>query len=330
MSLQELKNRLSKKYSNIQIGKDDYQPLNFLSTGLVNLDLLLGGGIPKGMFTEIVGDSDIGKTSLLGQLVKASQQSGEQAAFLATEAKVRATVLKERHSLDDFFFAPCVGSGEKTMSLALDLAQSGEFSLIILDSLADVMPKQASEIDKSGNVNRRVADQSKVFSDYLHIIAEAILDFDVAFVWVNQLRANISKSGYGPDKKPAGGNIPKYKKGLGLKLNKSPSGFNLKGTYEDQGTRVQIETEKIQHYRPGKTEFVNLFKTGPNPYLAMQDTLIEREIYNRAGAWYNLKEEYMYLNLLDKCQGADKISAFLMENSEVYSSVYKFLLDTFL
>lgn len=288
-----------------------------ISTGLIGLDNALGiQGIPVGRITEIFGTESSGKSSLCLQIIANAQKSGRTCVYIDSEHALDpalATLLGV--NLDDLFIAQ-PDDGNTALNLAETLANSGQVGLIVVDSVAALVPR--SELDGSmGDAN--VGVQARLMSQACRKLTPAISKHNVALVFVNQLRDRIGIM-FGNPATTTGGNALKYASSVRIELSSSQQikdGDVVVGRY----TKAKVVKNKLA---PPFREYKYEITFGSN-HVRVNEILelgVEAKAINKAGSWYSYGDERMG-------QGRDSAKQWLLDNpdkaDEIETRIYLYL-----
>ncbi len=257
-----------------------------ISTGALTLDLALGiGGIPSGRITEIYGPESSGKTTLTLSIIAEAQKAGGICAFIDAE-----------HALDPLY-AEKIGidiknllisqpdTGEQALEIVESLIRSGAVDLIVVDSVAALVPK--AEID--GNMGDAVMGmQARLMSQALRKLTAILSKSHTALVFINQIRMKIGVV-YGNPETTTGGMALKFYSSIRIEIRKIES---LKKGDENYGNRVRVKVVKNKMASPFKqAEFDIIFGKGISKIGCLIDAAIASSVIQRKGTWYFLGED---------------------------------------
>lgn len=257
-----------------------------IPTGALTLDLALGiGGIPYGRVTEIYGPESSGKTTLTLSIIAECQKMGGTCAFIDAE-----------HALDPIY-AEAIGinvkellisqpdTGEQALEIVESLVRSGAIDLIVVDSVAALVPK--AEID--GNMGDSVMGmQARLMSQALRKLTAIISKSKTSIIFINQIRMKIGVI-YGNPETTTGGMALKFYSSIRIEIRKTES---LKKGDENYGNRVKAKVVKNKMASPFKqAEFDIIFGKGISKLGCLIDAAVESGVITRKGTWYFFGEE---------------------------------------
>jgi recombination protein RecA len=184
--IQDLKKVLGKKYKSFQVG--EYRPTTFISTGVVNLDRMLGGGLPEGKIIEIYGEVHTGKTTLCWQIIKAFQEQGHLCAYIDVERSTPVHTMQERCGVNNELVIVEPSYAEEAVNFVFDFFENGG-KLAVIDSLAAMQPKKILEEEDLSKAN--VASLALLMSNLQGRILDSVGNSDGILVFINQNRQKI-------------------------------------------------------------------------------------------------------------------------------------------
>lgn len=312
-ALQVAMAQIEKQYGKGSIMKLGERPkvtdVPVISTGALTLDLALGiGGIPYGRVTEIYGPESSGKTTLTLSIIAEAQKAGGVCAFIDAE-----------HALDPVY-AESIGidiknllisqpdTGEQALEIVESLVRSGAVDLIVVDSVAALVPK--AEID--GNMGDSVMGmQARLMSQALRKLTAIISKTNTALIFINQIRMKIGVV-YGNPETTTGGMALKFYSSIRIDIRKIEA---LKHGDENYGNRVKAKVVKNKMASPFKVaEFDIIFGKGISKIGCILDAAVDSEIITRKGTWYFYGEERV-------SQGRDNLLRELEDKPDLLKKV---------
>ena len=294
----------------MRLGENVGMNVEHISTGSITLDVALGiGGLPKGRIVEMYGPESSGKTTLALHAVAEAQKAGGQAAFIDVE-----------HALDPVYAANLgvdinqllvsqPDTGEQALEITEALVRSGAIDIIVIDSVAALVPKAEIEGDMG---DAHVGLQARLMSQSLCKLAGAISKYNCVAIFINQLREKIGVF-YGPSETTTGGRALKFYASVRLDIRKAET---IKNGSEVIGSHTKVKIVKNKVAPPFKTaEFDIMYGKGISKEGELIDLATELGITKRSGAWF-------YYGELRMAQGRDNAKTYLMENPEIFEDIY--------
>lgn len=304
--------QLEKQYGKgavMRLGENVSMNVEHIPTGSLSLDMALGiGGLPKGRIIEMYGPESSGKTTVALHAVAEAQKAGGQAAFIDVE-----------HALDPVY-AAALGvdinqllvsqpdTGEQALEITDALVRSGAIDIIVVDSVAALVPKAEIEGDIGDS---HVGLQARLMSQSLRMLAGAISKYNCVAIFINQLREKIGVM-YGPTETTTGGRALKFYASVRLDIRKAET---LKNGSEMIGSRTKIKVVKNKVAPPFKTaEFDIMYGKGISREGEILDLGDTYGFVKRSGA-------YFYYGELRLGQGRDNAKNFLLENPDIAEEI---------
>lgn len=312
LTLDELQKAMNKKYGdNTMITFDEHskQDYDVISTGSMDLNLKIGiGGYPRGRIVEMYGWESSGKSTLCLHAISEATNNGIKAAYIDAE---HAFDIKYARSIGvnvDNLYLSQPSSLEQALNIAVDLAESGNFGVIIIDSLSSLVPQK--ELD--GIVgDSTIGIKARVVGQFLRKINPTISKNNVLLVLVGQMREKIGVM-YGDPSTTDYGNSVKFYASIRLKVSKTVEKDGLVAI----SNRVKVKIEKNKCAPPfNVAEFSVLYGTGIDSFQEKLDLAVAAGIILRKGSWFSYKDTQLG-------QGLDKVSDLLKDNVELQDEIF--------
>lgn len=270
------------------LGDEEREAIEAISTGALSLDIALGiGGIPRGRVTEIYGPESSGKTTLALHVIAEAQKEGGIAAFIDAEHALDPNYA-ERIGVDlDSLIVSQPDNGEQALEITEALARSGAVDLIVVDSVAALVPK--AEID--GEMGDSLpGQQARLMSQALRKLAAVLGKSDTAVIFINQLREKIGIM-FGNPETTTGGRALKFYSSVRLDVRRIET---LKDGTEAIGNRTRVRVVKNKVAPPFKeAEFDIVYGKGISDVGCILDLGSDLDIIEKSGSWYSYKDERM-------------------------------------
>ena len=275
-----------------------------IPTGSFALDLALGvGGIPKGRVTEIYGPEASGKTTLALHAIAQCQMAGGVAAIIDAEHALDVSYARALGINTEELLISQPDTGEQALEIADTLVRSGAIDIIVVDSVAALVPRAEIEGDMG---DMQPGLQARLMSQALRKLTGSIHKSNCAMVFINQVRYKIGVM-YGNPEVTSGGNALKFYASVRLEIRRIAS---IKSGTEDVGNRCRVKVVKNKLAPPfRKVEFDITFGKGINRDGELIDLGIQADFVRKSGSWYSLGDERMG-------QGRDNAINFLNDNPD--------------
>ena len=290
------------KGSIMRLGTDEREAIPVISTGCLSVDIATGvGGVPRGRITEIYGPESSGKTTLALHIIAEAQKSGGSAAFIDAEHALDIGYAERLGVNVDDLLVSQPDYGEQALEIAEILIRSGAVDVIVIDSVAALVPK--AEID--GNVgDSHVGLQARLMSQAMRKLTGVLKRTNTAIIFINQIRMKIGVM-FGNPETTTGGNALKFYSSLRLDIRRMAA---IKDGQDAVGNRTRVKVVKNKVAPPFKTaEFDILFGQGISREGEIIDMGVTANILDKSGAWYAYNGEKIG-------QGRDNAREFLKEN----------------
>lgn len=311
-ALHNVISKIEKQYgegSVMILGEDVKLDIESIPTGSLALDIALGiGGIPKGRIIEIYGPESSGKTTLALHMLAEVQKIGGTGAFVDAEHALDAGYAKNLGVDVENLIISQPDTGEQALEITEALVRSNAVDLIIIDSVAALVPK--AEID--GDMGAaQIGLQARLMSQALRKLTGAINKSKCTVVFINQLREKVGIM-FGNPETTTGGRALKFYSSVRLDIRKSE---NIKKGDEIIGNRVRVKVVKNKIAPPFRqAEFDIMYGKGISSVGNILDVAAEADIIKKAGAWYSYGEERLG-------QGRENSKDFLEENPELLKEI---------
>ena len=297
------------KGSIMRMGSAAIEKIPVISTGALSLDIALGvGGFPKGRITEVYGPESSGKTTLALHVVAEAQKLGGTAAFIDAEHALD-TAYAERLGVDvDNLLVSQPDFGEQALEIAEILIRSGGVDIIVIDSVAALVPK--AEID--GNIgDSHMGLQARLMSQAMRKFAGVLNKSNTVLIFINQIRMKIGVM-FGNPETTTGGNALKFYSSLRLDIRRIGA---LKDGQEIVGNRTKVKVVKNKVAPPFQiAEFDIVYGEGISKEGDLLDLAVEQDIVDKSGSWYSYQDERIG-------QGRENAKRFLRDHPEMFSDI---------
>ena len=289
----------------MKLGSEEIKQMPSIPTGALSLDLALGiGGIPKGRVVEIYGPESSGKTTLSLHIAAEAQKSGGVAAFIDAEHALDPIYARALGVDVDELLVSQPDTGEQALEIADMLVQSGGLDVIVIDSVAALVPKAEIEGEMG---DTHVGLQARLMSQALRKLTGSIGKSGTTLIFINQIREKIGVM-WGSPETTSGGRALKFYASVRIDVRRIET---LKVGAEQIGNRVRAKLVKNKVAPPFReAEFDIMFGLGISREGSLLDVAVERGIVNKAGAWFTYDDVQLG-------QGKEKAKMFLRDNSDV-------------
>ncbi len=280
-----------------------------IPTGSLGLDLALGvGGVPRGRVIEIFGPESGGKTTLALHIVAEAQKQNGLAAFIDAEHALDVSYARKIGINTDDLLISQPDSGEQALEIAETLVRSGALDVLVVDSVAALVPKAELEGEMG---DAQMGLQARLMSQALRKLTGSISRSKTTVIFINQLRMKIGVF-FGNPETTTGGNALKFYSSMRLDIRKVSA---LKQGQEVIGMRTKVKVVKNKVAPPFReTEFDIIFGEGISREGDILDLAAENGILEKSGAWYSFKGERLG-------QGRDNTKTFLKEHPDVLKEI---------
>ena len=282
---------------------------NVISTGCLSLDVALGvGGIPRGRIIEVFGPESSGKTTLALHIVAEAQKTGGYAAFIDAEHAMDPEYAKNLGINLDELLVSQPDSGEQSLEIAETLVRSGALDIIVVDSVAALVPRAELEGDMGDS---HMGLQARLMSQALRKLTGTVSRSNTTVLFVNQIREKIGVMFGNPETTP-GGRALKFYSSVRIDIRRITS---LKEGSDIVGNRTRVKIVKNKVAPPFKsTEFDIMYGKGISKEGDIIDLAIKGDIIEKTGAWFSYGD-------MKIGQGRENAKHYLAENDDVYSEI---------
>jgi len=297
------------KGSIMKLGDKSSAQVESTPTGALSLDIALGiGGIPKGRIIEIYGPESSGKTTLAQHIVAEAQKRGGIAAFVDAEHALDPEYARKLGVDIDQLLISQPDTGEQALEIAEELVRSGAVDIIVVDSVAALVPKAEIEGEMGDS---HVGLQARLMSQALRKLTGILNKTKTTIIFINQLRQKIGVM-YGNPETTTGGNALKFYSSVRMEIRKIET---LKKDGQEFGNRVKVKVAKNKVAPPFRiAEFDIIYGLGISKVGCILDVATDMDIVKKAGAWFSYNEDKIG-------QGRDKAKEFLEENPDILAEV---------
>lgn len=290
-------------------GSQQEENLEVISTGSLGLDLALGvGGLPRGRIVEIFGPESSGKTTLCLEAVAQCQKNGGVCAFVDAEHAFDPVYARKLGVKVEELYLSQPDTGEQALEICDTLVRSGGIDMIVVDSVAALVPKAEIEGDMGDS---HVGLQARLMSQALRKLTGHIKKTNTLVVFINQIRMKIGVM-FGSPETTTGGNALKFYSSVRLDIRRTGS---IKKGEEVLGNETRVKVIKNKVAPPFRqAEFDILYGEGISWEGELIDIGVKNDIINKSGAWYSY-------NGAKIGQGKDNVRVWLKENPEISDEI---------
>lgn len=307
-ALQLTLDKLEKSYGKgtiMKLGDNTIEPMEFISTGSISLDIALGiGGLPKGRVIEIYGPESSGKTTLAIHAIAECQKKGGIAAFIDAEHAFDRFYAKKLGVDVENLLISQPDNGEQALEIADNLIRSGAIDIIVIDSVAALVPKSEIEGEMGDS---KMGLHARLMSQALRKLTGTISKTGCCCIFINQLRDKIGVM-FGNPETTTGGNALKFYASVRLDVRRISQ---IKDTDEVSGNRVKVKIVKNKIAPPFRiAEFDIMFGEGISKAGEIIDLGVDFNIIKKAGSWFSYGDTRLG-------QGRDAVKQLILDNPEL-------------
>ena len=305
------------KGSVMKLGEFKAMEIEAIPTGALSLDIALGiGGVPRGRIIEVFGPESSGKTTLALHIVAEAQKMGGEAAFIYAEHALDPVYAKKLGVDIDNLIVSQPDTGEQALEITESLVRSGALDVIVVDSVAALVPK--AEIDGDMG-DSHMGLQARLMSQALRKLAGAINKSKTVLIFINQLREKIGVM-FGNPETTTGGRALKFYASVRMDIRRIE---NIKQDGEVKGNRVRVKVIKNKVAPPFReAEFDIVYGQGISKEGNILDMAVNLDIVEKAGSWFSYNGERIG-------QGRENVKKYLKENPEMLEDIEEKVRENF-
>ncbi|WP_188205869.1 recombinase RecA [Alkalibacillus aidingensis] len=309
MALKQIEKQFGKG-SIMKLGEQEGQEISTVSSGSLGLDVALGvGGYPRGRIVEIYGPESSGKTTVALHAIAEAQRQGGQAAFIDAEHALDPVYARNLGVNIDELLLSQPDTGEQALEIAEALVRSGAVDIIVVDSVAALVPKAEIEGEMGDS---HVGLQARLMSQALRKLSGAINKSKTTAIFINQIREKVGVMFGNPETTP-GGRALKFYSSVRLEVRRAET---LKQGNEMVGNKTRVKVVKNKVAPPFKQAEVDImYGEGISKEGEILDIGSDLDVVQKSGAWFSYNGEKLG-------QGRENAKQFLKDNRDVYEEVY--------
>ena len=299
----------------MRLGNAPSVKVEVIPTGSLSLDLALGtGGLPRGRIVEIYGPESSGKTTVSLHVIAEAQKKGGEVAFIDAEHALDPIYARKLGVDIDKLIVAQPDTGEQALEIAEALARSGAIDVIVVDSVAALVPKAEIEGEMGDS---HVGLHARLMSQALRKLTGAISKSNTVVIFINQLREKVGVM-YGNPEVTTGGRALKFYSSVRIDVRRVEA---IKDGSEIVGNRTRAKVVKNKLAPPFKeAEFDIMFGEGISKEGNILDIAVQYDIIQKGGAWYSYGGEHIG-------QGRDKAKDYMRQNPEFTENVYNMIME---
>lgn len=318
-ALQLTLDKLEKSYGKgtiMKLGDTAVEPIDAISTGSLGLDIALGiGGVPKGRIIEIYGPESSGKTTLATHIIAEAQKKGGIAAFIDAEHAFDKYYAKKLGVDIENLLISQPDNGEQALEIADNLIRSGAIDVIVIDSVAALVPKGEIEGEMGDS---KMGLQARLMSQALRKLTGTISKTGCCCIFINQLRDKIGVM-FGNPETTTGGNALKFYASVRLDIRRISQ---IKDSDEVSGNRVKVKIVKNKVAPPFRiAEFDIMFGEGISKAGEIIDLGVDFDIIKKSGSWFSYGDTRLG-------QGRDAVKQLILDNPDLMDELEERIRET--
>ncbi|MCH5321689.1 MAG: recombinase RecA [Eubacterium sp.] len=313
-ALESAMKQIEKKYGAgavMRLGENSNLKVDAISTGSLTLDIATGiGGLPKGRIIEIYGPESSGKTTLALHCIAEAQKLGGEAAFVDAEHALDPIYAANLGVDVDSLLVAQPDYGEQALEITEQLVSSGAVDIVVVDSVAALVPKSEIEGDMGDS---HVGQHARLMSQALRKLAGTVNKTNCIIIFINQLREKIGVV-YGNPEVTTGGRALKFYSSIRIDVRKAEQ---LKNGSEILGSRTKVKIVKNKVAPPFKSaEFDIMYGTGISKEGEILDMAVEYDIIHKGGSWFSYGDQRLG-------QGRDNVKAMIKDDTDFAAKLEK-------
>lgn len=289
-----------------RLGDTKIEPIEYISTGSMSLDLALGiGGVPRGRIIEIYGPESSGKTTLTLSIISEAQKLGGMAAFIDAEHALDPTYAKKLGVNIDELLVSQPDNGEQALEICEELVRSNALDVIVIDSVAALVPKSEIEGDMGQS---SMGVHARLMSQALRKLTGAIHKSNTIVIFINQIRMKIGVM-FGNPETTTGGNALKFYASVRMDVRRIET---LTKGEDAVGARIKVKVVKNKVAPPFKKAEFDLYfdNRGLDKPSQILDSAVAMNFVKKSGAWFSYGDTRIG-------QGRENTATFLRENADM-------------
>jgi recombination protein RecA len=290
----------------MRLGDVPRQQVDVIPTGSLSLDLALGvGGVPRGRVIEIYGPESGGKTTLALQIVAQAQQQGGVAAFVDAEHALDPRYARDLGVKIEEMLISQPDTGEQALEIVELLARSGAIDVIVIDSVAALVPRAEIEGEMG---DQHMALQARLMSQALRKLTAVLAKGNTAAIFINQIREKVGVLYGSPEVTPGGRALKFY---ASVRIDVRRTGQPIRQGNDAVGNRIKVKVTKNKLAPPFREAELDLYYgRGVDPLGDLVNVAIAAEVIQKAGSWFSYGD-------LSLGQGRDRVAEFLRDHPEL-------------